>query len=1072
MRQAVFWGALVGAVSIIATACSPPEVVIRPGAGGSSAGGDNAGADGGDNSGGDLFNLTGGSGVGGMGAPCAGFPCDIDQHCELIDDSAICVNNECSDIVCSATEVCELTGPNGGAICVDIGCTDDVECPPEQYCNGTICVPDVCVPGETSCQGQDLYECQSNGGGTVLKYTCGSPAYFQSDCVDPGAGNAYCGCEDDWDCPSYTRCEANACSGSGEPPTCFLPPEPFSNVLPTQEISWGGTDADTNATGSPYEQSSQVVQSPIVANLDDDNGDGLINDLDFPEIIFSSFCGSTYTTNGVLRAIHGGGATKGGDFFASCGAGTTWHEGDALPATCSCGDAILDPTSSLAVGDLDADGVPEIVAITEGDGIAIYDNTGNLLSTTGNMTLGGANPTPAIANLDMSGLAEIIVGRHVFTLEHDVTGVLQVLDLFEGNNLHGTNGQGPASCVANLTDDARPEIAAGGSVYRFPTPPANVTKIADCTGTETLPEEVAFCAGDLITLWDGNTVNGGSLASSGNGFCAIADVLGVDQTIAPDPTNPLDDLPELIVVGNGVVFIFNGQDGTLRRTLSPSLGGRGGPPNVDDFDGDGFPELGTAYGTGYVVFDLQDPTADCPSWNTMPGDDNTSCESVNTARNPPAVTCTQDSDCSNVTAGTACNEQTSQCVCLHNSWRRATEDNSSRVTGSSVFDFNGDGAAEVVYNDECRFRIYDGLDCTVYMNEPSESRTRIEYPIVVDVDNDGNAEIVFATTNESGFCSENQNSLYNNGIEVWGDAGDYWVSARRIWNQHAYNVTNVTESGAIPLHAPEHWRQYNDREYNIFRSNPRNQGIAPDLTVEAVQISSPNGVCGQLTNQLTIVAEITNLGDLRVGPGVVIGFHGSWNNPALNEPLYADTMATPITFVLQTPLEPGASIFISVAYDALNNTPGVLPDEITVIADEGDLENECDETNNLMTIPVQAGDMDADLRVELGTPALTPVCPTVPTTVYNDGSAPASNVVVRYYAGNPSQGGGALHDELFAGPIPAGGSVMADVAVGNFPQGLEIQIWAVVDPDNLIEECNDGNNTDAANSKVQCGSVN
>ena len=21
------------------------------------------------------------------------------------------------------------------------------------------------------------------------------------------------------------------------------------------------------------------------------------------------------------------------------------------------------------------------------------------------------------------------------------------------------------------------------------------------------------------------------------------------------------------------------------------------------------------------------------------------------------------------------------------------------------------------------------------------------------------------------------------GIEVWGDAGDYWVSARRIWNQ-------------------------------------------------------------------------------------------------------------------------------------------------------------------------------------------------------------------------------------------------------------------------------------------------
>jgi hypothetical protein len=409
---------------------------------------------------------------------------------------------------------------------------------------------------------------------------------------------------------------------------------------------------------------------------------------------------------------------------------------------------------------------------------------------------------------------------------------------------------------------------------------------------------------------------------------------------------------------------------------------------------------------------------------------------------------------------------------LHNSWLRNTQDDSSRVTGSSVFDFNGDGAAEVIYNDECRFRIYDGLDGTVYMTEPSESRTRIEYPIVVDVDNDGNAEIVFATTNESGFCSENLDNLYNNGIEVWGDAGDFWVSARRIWNQHAYNVTNVTESGLVPLQAPEHWKQFNGREYNIFRSNPRTLGIAPDLTVLGVQVSSPNAVCGQLNNDLNIVAEIANIGDLRVGPGVVIGFVGDWASAMLTEPLYADMMMTPLTFVLQSSLEPGTSIFISVPYSALDNSPGVLPDAITVIADQGDVANECDELNNELTIPVQAGAMDADLRVVLGSPSPTPVCPTVPTTVFNDGSAPASNVVVRYFAGNPNAGGTTLHDEIFAGPIPAGGSAQANVAVSNFPQGLQIEIWAVVDPDNAIAECNDGNNSDAANPKIQCGGVN
>ena len=33
-------------------------------------------------------------------------------------------------------------------------------------------------------------------------------------------------------------------------------------------------------------------------------------------------------------------------------------------------------------------------------------------------------------------------------------------------------------------------------------------------------------------------------------------------------------------------------------------------------------------------------------------------------------------------------------------WKVANADCSSRVTGSSVFDFDGDGNAEVIYNDE------------------------------------------------------------------------------------------------------------------------------------------------------------------------------------------------------------------------------------------------------------------------------------------------------------------------------------------------------------------------------------
>jgi hypothetical protein len=1015
--------------------------------------------------GGFSVSASSSGGAGGAGDPCASQSCAPDQHCEAMGNTPSCVPNNCNDLQCAPTEECQTT-PNG-ALCVDISCTEDVECAASEYCDGTVCVPDVCVPGAANCQGADLYECASNGSGTALKYTCGGAAYFASACIDNGMGDAYCSCEDDWDCPAHTACEARRCEGSGQPPTCFLPPEPIANALPVPEITWGGAGiGNANAIGSPFEPSAQVVMTPLVANLDDDNGDGLIDERDFPEIIFTTFCGSDYQSNGVLRAIHGGGPNKGGDFSATCG-NVVWNEGEALPVSCTCSTADIDSTAVLAVGDLDYDGVPEIVAITENDLPRIYSNTGELLATgpsTG--SLGGANPAPAIANLDNQGPAEIVIGRNVFSVAKTGTA-WQFVDHWEGTLQNGSNGQGPSSCVANVTGDSRLEIAAVTTLYRFPVGPLGALSQADCTGMES-GDEAAWCNGSLPAVWDATAVGPGV---SANGFCAIADVWGADPASAPGPNNPLDGMPEVVTITSGFVQVFDGQTGALMLKQSIAGTSLGGPPNVDDFDGDGYPEIGTAGSTGYVVIDLQATATECPAWPTAPANDTLSCSSANPARTPPMVGCMQDIDCGDVSKF-ACNEATQSCICLHNGWRRATEDDSSQVTGSSVFDFNGDGAAEVIYNDECRFRLYDGLNGDVHMSEPSESRTRIEYPVVADVDNDGNAEIVFATTNESGFCSQNLDSFYNNGIEVWGDQNDYWVSARRIWSQHGYHVTNITEDGMPPLFEPESWGDYNGRSYNVYRSNPRTQGIAPDLSVMAVQIASPNATCGQLSDEIEISVQIQNLGDLRVGPGVVVGFHGHWMSQALDEPLYADPAMTPLELVLQTSIEPGASIYVTVPYDAANNAPMVLPDSVTVSVDQGLQERECNETNNELTTPVVAGQPEADLRVELALPSAMPSCPTVPTVVYNDGSAPASGVVVRYYAGDPSQGGNPLHEVVVPGTIPAGGNVSFDTAIPNFPDSLSIQIWGVVDPDNVISECNDGNNNDAANAKIECGSVN
>ena len=150
-----------------------------------------------------------------------------------------------------------------------------------------------------------------------------------------------------------------------------------------------------------------------------------------------------------------------------------------------------------------------------------------------------------------------------------------------------------------------------------------------------------------------------------------------------------------------------------------------------------------------------------------------------------------------------------------------------------------------MFNDECRARIYDGLDATVWVRDPSESRTRTESPVVADVDNDGEAEWLFATNNESGFCSENLDSQYNNGIEVWGDANNTWQSARRIWNEHAYHVDNIDEDGSVPQIPAPSWLGH-----NTWRSNVA--GPQADLSITQTDNPDPVLVGGDVTYTLQV----------------------------------------------------------------------------------------------------------------------------------------------------------------------------------------------------------------------------
>lgn len=100
------------------------------------------------------------------------------------------------------------------------------------------------------------------------------------------------------------------------------------------------------------------------------------------------------------------------------------------------------------------------------------------------------------------------------------------------------------------------------------------------------------------------------------------------------------------------------------------------------------------------------------------------------------------------------------------------------------------------------------------------SGTLYEYPLIVDVDNDGSTEIVLASNNYA----------YGgwNGITVIGDAADSWRPSRPIWNQYAYSITNVEDDGSIPARPAPNWERYNN-----FRTGGTTLGLGyelPDLS--------------------------------------------------------------------------------------------------------------------------------------------------------------------------------------------------------------------------------------------------
>lgn len=568
--------------------------------------------------------------------------------------------------------------------------------------------------------------------------------------------------------------------------TCRRLPVPLGGIAPKLKWHWS---------------TQKALTIPLVAPLSDTNGDGRINQRDDPAVIFVSHTGFVDHSQGTLRAVSG----KTGQLLWSVTDPALRTEGSASPA----------------VGDIDGDGLPEIVMYLYSGGLAAIRHDGTLKwkttlppRTDPKYNYGAIN----LADIDGDGSSEILARDYLFNTD----GTLR---------WKGSAKYHYVSAIAvDLDLDGGQEVLVGRDAHRA----------------------------DGTLLW--------------------SSVAAIDFTAVGNFDD--DDYPEIVGVrrGLGRVYMLDHAGNILWSASMP--GGGGGAPTIADVDGDGMPEIGVAGRSNYVVF-----------------------------KHDGSIL-----------------------------WAKTIQDGSN-MTGSTVFDFNGDGKSEIVYGDELTLRVYEGATGKVVFSIANRSATGTEYPVVADIDNDGHAELLVMA--DSG----------PTGIRAFEDVNDAWMPTRSIWNQYSYHITNINDDGSIPRHEQPSWLTHNTYRLNTFLD--RNPLDAPDLTAGRLGIID-NG----LGQRLSLTARIGNGGLVTPSQPATVAFHQG-------DPDNGGTLLGTLTV---NDLAPGA--YRDVRLDGIS-----LVDARDVYATVDSLGyiQECNEGNNRIPLPVA------------GTPALGAI------VVVTDSASYASN---------------------------------------------------------------------------------
>lgn len=136
-----------------------------------------------------------------------------------------------------------------------------------------------------------------------------------------------------------------------------------------------------------------------------------------------------------------------------------------------------------------------------------------------------------------------------------------------------------------------------------------------------------------------------------------------------------------------------------------------------------------------------------------------------------------------------------------------------QTASATSFNLDAYGAPETITVANDRVSIRDSAWIELAGLPHQVNPASLATPVVVDADNDGAAEILLAGSAPSPDPQRHGQEVAT--LQLVQNADDRFAPTRRIWNQHAYYVTNINEDGHVPAVQEAHWLS----DTNSFRTN-------------------------------------------------------------------------------------------------------------------------------------------------------------------------------------------------------------------------------------------------------------